>query len=244
MAKEIFIEEWKIQDYAGRRELSMKSEQTINGEHVYACVGLTSWFRLGKYLIKHDTANYLLGLTELMSRHECQDNVRWWDWDKETNTGKNANCVDEIVRVVNKRFRGNDYVEALIVLQKALEGYEKCLYISQFYRLRFDYIGFLSDRDLYQARLEEYVKQEHKRQIRETYPQFSDKVVYNEGNGVLYEDRLYFFHNGRFIAVPKEMESPLAIESMRGFILDIKNDPTTDAKFVTLNDYGFKEAED
>jgi len=60
MPKEIFIHEWKIQDYAGRREPTMKSEGTINGEHVYACKNLTSWFRLGKYLIKHDHANYLL----------------------------------------------------------------------------------------------------------------------------------------------------------------------------------------
>jgi len=29
MPKEIFIHEWKIQDYAGRREPTMKSELTI-----------------------------------------------------------------------------------------------------------------------------------------------------------------------------------------------------------------------
>lgn len=68
MPKEIFIHEWKIQDYAGRREPTMKSEGTINGEHVYACKNLTSWFRLGKYLIKHDHTNYLLGLLAMKNR--------------------------------------------------------------------------------------------------------------------------------------------------------------------------------
>ena len=166
MPKEIFIHEWKIQDYAGRREPTMKSEGTINGEHVYACKHLTSWFRLGKYLIKHDHANYLLGLLDLMERHECQDSVKWWDWDKETNTGRNANCVDEIVKYVNMFYSGDEYVKTLFDLQEKLVGYEKCLYISLCYRLRFDYRLFLKDRDAYQKRLEDFVQAEHERELK------------------------------------------------------------------------------
>lgn len=166
MRKEIFIQEWKIQDYAGRREPAMKSEGTINGEHVYACKNLTTWFRLGKYLIKHDIANYLLGLIGLMNRHEYQDDVRWWDWDKETNTGRHANCVDEIVKYVNMFYSGDEYVKTLFDLQEKLVGYEKCLYISQFYRLRFDYRLFLKDRDAYQKRLEDFAQAEHERELK------------------------------------------------------------------------------
>ena len=99
MEKEIFIHEWKIQDYAGRREPTMKSEGTINGEHVYACKNLTSWFRLGKYLIKHDHANYLLGLLDLMERHEYQGNVKWLEWDKETSTNRNARNLINYIRL-------------------------------------------------------------------------------------------------------------------------------------------------
>ena len=155
---EIFITEWKIQDYAGRREQSMKSESTINGEHVYACKNLTSWFRLGKYLIKHDQANYLLGLTELMHGHK-KKNVKWWKWDKDTETGGDVNCVDEIVRLVNMFYSGDEYIKTLLNLQDKLFGYEKCYYISTVYRLRFDYLMFLKDRDVYQTMLESFVNQ-------------------------------------------------------------------------------------
>jgi hypothetical protein len=148
--REIFIEEWKIQDHAGRRDKSIVSDGTINGEHVFACQSLTSWFRLGKYIIKHDTANYLLGLTRQMRNHECKNNVKWWD----SKTLKDENCVDEIVKVVNKHFKKDGYVEALLVLQEAIKGYEKCIVISKFHNLPFDYNSFLSDRDAYQKRLE------------------------------------------------------------------------------------------
>lgn len=152
-----FITEWKIQDYAGRKDLSMKSEGTINGKHVYACKHLTSWFRLGKYLIKHDQANYLLGLIDLMHKHEHQDNVKWWEWDKETETGRYVNCVDEIVRLVNMFYSGDEYVQTLLNLQSELVGYEKCYYLSACYRLRFDYRLFLKDKGAYLARLENLV---------------------------------------------------------------------------------------
>lgn len=142
----------------------MKSEQTICGEHIYACKHLTSWFRFGKYLIKHDVANYLLGLTELMSRQEFKDSVKVWELDDKAEIYHYVCCVDEIARAVKKEFPAGDYVECLLVLQKALEGYEKCLYISQCYRLRFDYQQFLSDRNAYQKRLEDYVQTIHEQE--------------------------------------------------------------------------------
>lgn len=163
---EIFIHEWHISDYDGRREPSMKSEGTINGEHVYACKKLTSWFRLGKYLIKHDIANYLLGLTSHMSRKEFRHSVKVWDWDKETNTGKNINCVDEIVQLVNEHFSGNDYVLTLMLLQEELKGYEKCYLISDCYGLDFNYVQFIKDRDAYQKRLEDFLRKEHEKEQR------------------------------------------------------------------------------
>lgn len=158
---EIFIHEWHISDYDGRREPSMMSEGTINGEHVYACKRLSTWFRLGDYLIKHDQANYLLGLTRNMSRDEFRHNVKVWDWNKETNTMKHTNCVDEIVNLVNQHFSGNDYVNTLLMLQEELKGYEKCYYISDCYRLDFDYKLFIKDKDAYQKQLEDFIRRVH-----------------------------------------------------------------------------------
>lgn len=163
---EIFIHEWHISDYDGRREPSMMSEGTINGEHVYACKRLSTWFRLGKYLIKHDVANYLLGLTTNMSRTEFRYNVKVWDWDRDTNTVKNINCVDEIVHLVNEHFSGNDYVLTLMLLQEELKGYEKCYLISDCYGLNFDYALFIKDRDAYQKRLEDFLRKVHEEEQR------------------------------------------------------------------------------
>lgn len=245
MAKEIFIHEWKIQDYSGRREQSMKSERTINGEHVYACKHLTSWFRLGKYLIKHDTANYLLGLTGLMSRQEFRDNVKFWECDEKAGIYHYVCCVDEIVDVVNKKFPAGDYVECLFVMQKALEGYEKCLYISWFYNLRFDYKSFLSDRDAYQKRLEDYAQAEHERELKEKYPAYDDTATYDDGQIVRKDGRVYICHNGHFILVPKEYERPLELEALRQVIVEkITTEPDTDELFVTLDNYGLMDKED
>ena len=65
---EIFIHEWNKKDFDGRRDLKTKSAEKIGGEYAYGCQGLTTWFRLGKYIIKHDSANFLLGLTEGQAR--------------------------------------------------------------------------------------------------------------------------------------------------------------------------------
>ena len=56
---EIFIHEWNKKDFDGRRDLKTKSAEKIGGEYAYGCQGLTTWFRLGKYIIKHDSANFL-----------------------------------------------------------------------------------------------------------------------------------------------------------------------------------------
>ena len=154
---EIFIEEWRRKDSDGRRNLSTKSAEKIGGEHAYACQNLTSWFRLGKYIIKHDQANFLLGLI-----HEIgTDNVRNWERDEKEDRWMYKYHVDDIVRVVNEHFSGNDYVQTLLRLQEELKGYEKCYFICAFYGLDFDYQAFLNDKDGYQERLEQFVK-DHK----------------------------------------------------------------------------------
>ena len=153
---EIFIEEWRKNDLDGRRNLSTRSKEKINGEYAYGCVGLTSWFRLGKYIIKHDQANFLLGLI-----HEIgSNNVRSWECE-ETADGRKYGYkyhIDDIVSVVNKHFSDNDYVLTLLLLQEELKGYEYCYYVSACYRINFDYVLFIKDKDAYKARLEEYVK--------------------------------------------------------------------------------------
>lgn len=153
---EIFIEEWRKKDLDGRRNLSTRSKEKINGEYAYGCVGLTSWFRLGKYIIKHDQANFLLGLireigTVNVKSWECEeveDGYRYdWKWH-----------IDDIVRAVNNHFSGNDYVQTLLLLQEELKGYEYCYFVSAFYRIDFNYVLFLKDKDAYKARLEEYIR--------------------------------------------------------------------------------------
>lgn len=63
-------------------------------------------------------------------------------------------------------YSGDEYVKTLFDLQEKLVGYEKCLYISKCYRLRFDYRLFLKDRDAYQKRLEDFVQAEHERELK------------------------------------------------------------------------------
>lgn len=245
MAKEIFIHEWNIKDYDGCREKSMMSEGTINGEHVYACKRLTTWFRLGKYLIKHDVANYLLGLTRYVSRREFQHNVKWMDWNEEKKTNEYVNCVDEIVRIANERFPNGDYLLTVMLMQEQLVGYEKCLYISQCYRLGFDYESFIRDRDAYQKRLEDYVQRMHEQELKDKYPVYSVTAVYEEGQIVLKDGCVYVFNRGRFVLVPKKYEWPLEREAFQKFVMEnftIK--PDTDELFVTAENYGYVDKED
>jgi len=242
MAKEIFIQEWKIQDYDGRRDKSIKSKGTINGEHVYACQRLTTWFRLGKFLIKHDVANYLLGLTRYMSRKEFQHNIKWCDWNSETNKNEYVNCVDEIVRIANELFPNGDYLLKVMLMQEQLVGYEKCLYISQCYRLDFDYERFIKDRKVYQNQLEDYVRMVHEQELKDKYPTYSITTTYNDGQIVLKEGDVYIFRNGHFILVPKQYEWPLYLEPFQKFVMEkVTMPPNTNETFVTLDNYGIME---
>lgn len=152
----VFIETWRSGDFRGRHDLATKSKDKIAGQHAYACKGLSSWFRLGKYIIKHDIANYLLGITDKMSRKEHRTFVVY-GVDK-------SNCIDEIVRLVNERFPDGGYVEALLKLQTELEGYEDCYYICKSGRIPFDIEEFYADRDAYLGKCWNLVKSKTKNQ--------------------------------------------------------------------------------
>lgn len=156
--KEIFIEEWRKNDYDGRRDLSVKSSVKVGGEYLYGCKKLTTWFRLGKYIIKHDVANYLLDLTQYMSRNEFKYSVKTYDWNNPSI--KNLNCIDELAKVINEHFSNDmDYINTLMLLQRELEGYENCFYISQCYRLPFDYQLFIKDKEAYLAKVHKFYKE-------------------------------------------------------------------------------------
>ena len=156
---DIFITEWHISDYDGRRCKSIKSQGTINGEHVYACERLSTWFRLGKYLIKHDIANYLLGITQYINNPRLKDNVKYREHLPHINKFVDINCVDDIVRIVNEQFgKDFDYIKELLMLQEELKGYESCYYHCACYRFDFDYHEFLKDKDKYQRQVWRRVK--------------------------------------------------------------------------------------
>ena len=142
----VFIYTWQSGDTDARRDLATKSKDKIAGQHAYACKGLSSWFRLGKYVIKHDQANYLLGLTKEMSRKEFKDFVKFRGLSAD---GKEEYCIDEIVSRVNEMFPDGGYAEALLKLQTELEGYEDCYYICKSGRIPFDIEAFYADRDAY-----------------------------------------------------------------------------------------------
>lgn len=152
--EEIFIHEWNKSDHDGRRILSSKSAEKIGGQHAYACHNLTSWFRLGKYIIKHDQANFLLGLI----REIGTDKVKSLERDEQEDRWIYKYHVDDIVRVVNRHFSGNDYVLTLLMLQERIEGLQELLPHLRFDRLYFDYVQFVKDKDAYQARLMAFVK--------------------------------------------------------------------------------------
>lgn len=149
---EIFITEWQISDYAGRKRKDIVSNGTINGEHIYACEQLTTWFRLGKYLIKHDFANYLLGITKYIPNERLRTNVQYREYYPATNQMIEINCVDDIVRIIHEKFGEDfDYVAELQMLQKELVGYEWCFNVSMCYDWDFDYKRFLKSKTLYKS---------------------------------------------------------------------------------------------
>ena len=145
----VFIDTWRPGDTDARRDLATKSKDKIAGEHAYACKGLSSWFRLGKYVIKHDIANYLLGITDKISGKEHKTFVVWVD---------GSNCIDEIVRLVNERFPDGGYVKALLKLQTELEGYEDCYFICRPGRIPFDIEEFYTDKEAYLSKCRNLLK--------------------------------------------------------------------------------------
>ena len=158
---EIFIQEWDRKDYDGRRDLGTKSKGKIDGEHAFACRNLTTWFRLGRWIIKHDTANFLLGLIPEM-RGENTNSVVYWRWDENSGKFERRNNIDGIVDVVNRHFSGKDYILTLMLLQDELDGYEECLYICKGMRIRFDYVRFIKDKDGYRDALNNLILEKRK----------------------------------------------------------------------------------
>lgn len=150
---EIFIEKWSgvKTDPDGRRDLKTKSYDTINGKHAYACTGLSSWFRLGEYIIKYNTVMYLFGFdkyVEDVTAHKYF--VKYND----------SNNIDMFVDIVNKHFEG-DFLQTLLQLQEMMDDTgDECLFVSRCCHLDFDYKSFMEDRVKYLEMVR--YKQEHR----------------------------------------------------------------------------------
>ena len=151
---EIFIEKWSgaKTDPDGRRDLKTKSKNTINGEHAYACTGLSSWFRLGEYIIKYNTVLYLLGIDKyIKSDSVFKYFVKYGD----------KNSIDEFVQIVNDHFDGENFLQTILQLQEMMdETGDECLFVSKCCHLDFDYKSFMEDRVKYLEMVR--YKQEHR----------------------------------------------------------------------------------
>lgn len=71
---EIFIHKFDRKDREAMRDMATESKLTIRGLHLYACKRLSTWFRYGEYLIKWDSAVWVLGLSKGLTYD--QKNVR------------------------------------------------------------------------------------------------------------------------------------------------------------------------
>lgn len=148
---EIFIEKWEKNDPDGRRDLKTKSKDTIGGEHAYACTRLSSWFRLGEYIIKYNTVLYLLGLDKYIKSEPVFKHFVKYD-DK--------NSIDEFVQIVNDHFDG-DFLQTLLQLQEMMDDTgDECLFVSRCCHLDFDYKSFMEDKIKYLEMVR--YKQEHR----------------------------------------------------------------------------------
>lgn len=151
---EIFIEKWSgvKTDPDGRRDLKTKSYDTINGKNAYACTGLSSWFRLGEYIIKYNTVLYLLGLDKyIKSEPVFKHFVKYGD----------ENSIDEFVQIVNDHFDGENFLQTLLQLQEMMDDTgDECLFVSRCCHLDFDYKSFMEDRVKYLEMVR--YKQEHR----------------------------------------------------------------------------------
>lgn len=149
MMSVIFIEKIRKGDTEAYKDTKTVSSKTIGKQRLYACRKLTSWFRLGDHIIKHDIANYLLGITEGLD-YKHSHCVKWSEYDKETGKFVNHNSLDTIAeRVSALGLNTRKYVELLEQIQKELEGYEECYYRLSCFNLHFDYKEFLNDKDAY-----------------------------------------------------------------------------------------------
>lgn len=71
---EIFIHKFDRKDREAMRDMATESKLTIRGLYLYACKRLSTWFRYGEYLIKWDSAVWVLGLSKGLTYD--QKNVR------------------------------------------------------------------------------------------------------------------------------------------------------------------------
>jgi len=151
---EIFIEKWEgmKSDPDACRDLKTKSKDTINGEHIYACKRLSSWFRLGEYIIKYNTVVYLLGLEKyIKSEPVFKHFVKYGD----------KNSIDEFVQIVNDHFDGENFLQTILQLQEMMDDTgDECLFVSRCCHLDFDYKSFMEDRVKYLEMVR--YKQEHR----------------------------------------------------------------------------------
>ena len=148
---EIFIEKWEKNDLDGRRDLKTKSKDTIGGEHAYACTRLSSWFRLGEYIIKYNIVMYLFDFYKYVKGDDINKHfVKYGD----------SNNIDMLVDIVNNHFDG-DFVKTLLQLQSEMDDIgDECLFISRCCHLDFDYKSFLEDKTKYLEMVR--YKQEHR----------------------------------------------------------------------------------
>ena len=72
---EIFIHKFDRKDREATRDMATESKRKIGGLHLYACKHLSYWLRYGEYLIKWDSAVWVLGLSKGLTYD--QRNVRY-----------------------------------------------------------------------------------------------------------------------------------------------------------------------
>jgi len=158
----IFIDKIRKGDTEAYKDTKTVSSKTIGKQKIYACRRLTSWFRLGDYIIKHDIANYLLGITDDLDYHHRKC-VTWSEYDSVSGKFVSHNSLDTIAeRVSSLGLNSRKYVELLEQIQKELEGYEECYYRLSCFNIHFDYKEFLNDKQKYVEKSREIWREETK----------------------------------------------------------------------------------
>lgn len=153
----IFIERIRKGDTEAYRDTKKKSSVTVDGKNLNCCRKLTSWFRIGEWVVKHDWANYVLGITKNLNGWE-KSFVKRTDFKD----GKmvEENCLDKIADGINSTGLGyKGYFETLVKIQEELKGYEDCFYLRNWYGKEFDYKEFLKDKDAYIEKVRKEAKE-------------------------------------------------------------------------------------